>query len=261
MVTNQEKERLSRLYEKNGWAGKTDAGRKILIHKFFMKGSEFPEWELVKSIPEQSFQDSKVLTYLWKKTEAKENSLIRIDVIESDSWSSAQEVLLAMLADYQIPQLSEAKSRNIELGDIGFIAPGDTMGSAIFSRANMVIGIHSVGKRDISVVDMAKHIDNLFCIKPEVSEKGIIPEIEDFVSERDVIKRDEIIALDIKAKDPLDRPLWYRFEVDQGELSVKDEKVCFSSKAPGQPKISLFAVNENGFVAGATLSVKIEKGK
>ena len=219
---------------------------------------EFPEWELIKTIPEQVYEGGRIDTYVWRKAESDAEELIKIDVVESASWRSAHEILSKLLEGYQAPQLPEAASRKIEIGDVAFVGFGETVQSAIFTRANIVVRIHSVGKQDVSIVVTAKQIDELFVSKPQLSEKGVIPKIETFSSEIRVIGVDEIVPLNIRAKDPLDRPLWYKFMVDQGEVFVRDEKVCFSSTTPGQPEISFFATNENGFVAGTTLSIRVE---
>jgi len=257
MMNQPEKERMVRQYDLEKWAEQTDVGKYILIWKFFMGGNEITGWDLVKAVVHDN-DDRRSVIYMWRKGDSDAEELIRIDIEECISWRKSHEALLKHLVERQAPQLPEATSRKIEIGDIAFIGFGKNVQSAMFARANMVVRIHSVGKQDVSIIDTARKVDELFVSKPRLSEKGVIPEIEAFVSERGVIKRDEIIALDIKAKDPLDRPLWYRFEVDQGELSIKDEKVYFSSKAPGQPEISLFAVNENCFVARAILRIKVE---
>jgi len=220
-----------------------------------MAGKEIPEWALIKAIPEEIQKDKRTITYMWQRGE----ELIRVDIIESVSWLRTHEILLEQLTgDYQSPQLPDAASRKIELGDVAYIGFGDIVQSAVFARANMIIRIHSVGKQNISVVDIAKQIDELFIAKPRLSEKGVVPEIELFSPERTTIKRGERTALNIRARDPLDRPLWYKFIAEQGEFFVENEKVWFLSEAQGQPKISLFVTNENGFVSGATLSIKVE---
>lgn len=256
-MNQREKEKVSRQHDLEKWAEQTGQGKFILIWKFFMAGNEIAGWELVK-VAVRDYNDRRSVIYMWRKPDSDAERLIRIDIVECGSWRKSHETLLKHLVECQAPQLPEATSKKIEIGDIAFIGFGETVQSAVFARANMVVSIHSVGKQDVSIIDTARRVDELFVSKPRLSEKGVIPEIEAFVSERGVIKRDEMIALDIRAKDPLDRPLWYRFEVDQGELSVKDGKVYFSSKAPGRPEISLFAVNENGFVAGTTLCINVE---
>lgn len=258
MATYSEKEGLMRQYDVQKWAKQTKVGKRTFIWKFFMRGKEIPGWTLTKTIPEQIYEDRRILTYMWQKTEGDEEELIKIDVVESPSWRQAHETLLELLGKYQALQLPEAASRNIEIGDVAFVGFGETIQSAIFARANMIVRIHGVGKQDVSIVNTAKQIDELFVSRPQLSKKGVVPEIESFSSDRRSAKINEIVTLSMRAKEPLDRPLWYKFIVNQGELFVRDEKVCFSSKTPGQPEISLFVVNENGFIAGTALSIIVE---
>ena len=79
-----------------------------------------------------------------------------------------------------------------------------------------------------------------------------------FSSEREVARTNETVRLNIRARDPLDRPLWYRLSVDQGELLVEDEEVRFLCATPTRAEISLCAVNENGFVAHTTTGIVVE---
>lgn len=258
MANYSEKEEIISPYDIQKWSERTEVGKYIFIWKFFMSGKEIPGWTLVKTIPEQIHDDQRIYTYLWQKVEGDAEELIKIDIVESASWHQAHETLLELLGEHQAPQLPEAVSRKIELGDVAYVGLGETVLYTIFARANMVIRIHGGGMRGVSIVDIAKQVDELFFTKPELSTKGVIPEIESFSSERMVAKTNEIVTFNIKARDPLDRPLWYKFMVNRGELFVRDEKVHFLSKTSGQPEIFLFAINENGFVAGATLSIKVE---
>ncbi|MBI1811114.1 MAG: hypothetical protein HYR78_04145 [Nitrospirae bacterium] len=205
-----------RQYNIRKWAEQAGVGKPLLIWKFFMAGKEIPEWTLIKALPEEIQKDKRTITYMWQKGKGKGEELIRVDVIESVSWRRTHEILLEQLTgDYQAFQLPEAASRKIELGDVAYTGFGETIQSTIFARANMIVRIHSVGKQNISIVDIAKQVDNLFISKPKPSEKGVIPVVE-------------------------------------------GEKVYFLSEKAGQPKTSLFVINENGFVSGSSLSIKAE---
>jgi len=253
-----DKEKVIRQYDTHRWAEQADVGKHIFIWKFFMSGKEIPRWKMIKAIPEQTYQERRISSYLWQRVEGNTENLVRIDIVESSSWPRAQEILSELLLEYQAPRLREASSLRIELGDVALLGLGEPIQSAIFQRANITSRIHSVGKRDVSVVDVAKQTDKLFLTKPQLSEKGVVPEIESFSAETTTAKIDEIVTLNIKARDPLDRRLWYKLMVDQGEFLVRNENLCFSTRAHGQPEISLFAINEDGFVAGTTLSIKIQ---
>src|SRR3990170_5699169 len=130
-----------RQYDIRKWAKQAEIGKHLLIWKFFMAGKEIPEWALIKAIPEEIQKDKRTITYMWQRGE----ELIRVDIIESVSWLRTHEILLEQLTgDYQSPQLPDAASRKIELGDVAYIGFGDIVQSAVFARANMIIRIHSV---------------------------------------------------------------------------------------------------------------------
>lgn len=261
MAIGAQNEEITKRYDIQKWAEQTKVGKHIFIWKYFMRGKEIPGWELVKTIPEQIYKERRIFTYMWQKAETNTEDLAKIDIVESHSWHAAHETLLELLVEeHQALELPvpEATAQKIELGDVAYTGFGETVQSAIFTRANMVVRINSVGKQNVSIIDIADQVDKLFISKPQLSEEGVIPEIELFSSEKMSIKREERVVLDIRAKDPLGRPLWYKFMTEQGEVFVDDEKVWFSSKTLGQPEISLFTINENNFVAGATLSIRVE---
>jgi hypothetical protein len=255
---NPKEERLDRPYDIQKWAEKAIAGKRLFIIGFFMSGKEIPGWNLIKVIPEQIYKKRRTIAYLWQRAECKIEELIRIDIVESGSWQQSHEALLELLEGYQAPRLPEATSKKIELGDVAYTGFGEIIQSVVFVRANMIIRIHSVGKQNVSVIDIGKQLDNLLITKPLLSEKGVIPKIEMFLSDKPTVRVNEVVTLNMKAEDPLGRPLWYKLMVDQGEFFIKDEKVYFLSERPWQIKISLFVINETNFVSGATLSINVE---
>lgn len=258
MADYPEKENKNTVYDAEKWAKKTEVGKRLFVWNFFMRGEEVPGWTLLKTIPEQNHDDKRLLSYMWQDTADDQEVLIKIDIAQASSWSHAQQALWEMLGEYQTLELQEAASRKFEFGDVAYIGFGDMIQSAIFTRANMIVRIRSVGAKDVSVINMAKKLDGLFVTKSQFSEKNVIPEIEKFSSDITVVKTNQSVPLDIKATDPLGRSLWYKFMTDHGEIFSEDQKISFLSKTQGQPEISLLAVNENGFSAGATLSIKVE---
>lgn len=256
MANLREKEREARQYHLDKWTEQTDVGKHVFIWKFFLGGNEIIGWNLVKATP-YDYKDRSGFTYIWRKVKSDVEELIKIDIVESASWRKSHETLLDQLIELQAPQLPKAESRKIVIGDVAFIGFGETIQSIIFTRANMLVRIHSVGKKDISIVDIAKQLDDLFLSKPQLTEKGVIPEISSFSSAKKIVQKNETVVLDIVARDPLNRPLWFKLMVDQGELFVRDEKIYFSSNTSGDFKISLFTINENGFAGGRDLKLEV----
>ena len=257
-MNNPEKDEINEGYDLKKWAKQTKIGRRIFIWNFFLTEKNIPGWKLIKEIPKQIQDDKKIHTYMWKKGVGKGNELIRVDIVESISWRRIHEILLKQLVgDYQAPQLLKATSGGIRIGDIAFIGFGEIVQSMVFTRANMLVRIHSVGRKVVSIADVAGKVDDLFVSKRRLSDEVVVPEICSFSSIKRVVKIGEPVALNISARDLLDRPLWYKLIVDQGELFIKDEKMYFSSETSGRPVISLFAINENDFVSSAKLEIEV----
>jgi hypothetical protein len=248
---------MNRKYDTKRWAEQTRAGRTLFIWNYFMSGTEIPGWRLIKRVPPQVYQGRKILTYLWQRAEEE---LIKVDTIQSTSWQGAHEALLDVLEQFQAPELPEARSRQIELGDVSYVGRGELLAAAVMACANMVAGVYSVGSRDVPVIEVARRIDEQFSARPVPSREGMVPRISEFSAERGVARVNEAIALKLGAQDPLERPMWFKLIANRGEFQVRedDQRIYFKSGEPGQIQLLLFATNENGYTAEAPLSIVVE---
>ncbi|MFH2111422.1 MAG: hypothetical protein ABIJ47_09210 [Candidatus Bathyarchaeota archaeon] len=238
--------------------GKAEFSKQMLIHGYFLAGNEFPDWKLVKQIPVPLAEDAEFRSYVWENALSEEEELVRVDVIEAGSWHKAQSSLLRLLESYQAPVLTEASERDITVGDLAFVGHSEAVGSLLFTRGNMIIRTTSVGAQEVSVIKFANYIDDLFTSRPEVAEVGVLPKIEVFTPKSLKIKIAQRVSLRVDARDPLDRRLWYKFFVDRGELYIEDGIVFYTSKEPGEPEITLYAVNENQFLDSRKVRLTVE---
>jgi hypothetical protein len=238
--------------------GKAEFSKQMLIHGYFLSGNEFPDWKLIKQIPVPLAEDAEFQSYVWENALSEEEELVRVDVVEADSWHKAQSSLLRLLESYQAPVLTEASERDITVGDLAFVGHGEAVGSLLFARGNMIIRTTSVGAQEVSVRKFAEYIDDLFTSRPEVAEAGVLPKIEAFTPESLKIKIAQRVSLRVDARDPLDRRLWYKFFVDRGELYIEDDVVFYTSEEPGEPEITLYAVNENQFLDSRKVRLTVE---
>ena len=248
---------MNRKYDTKRWAEQTRAGRTLFIWDYFMSGTEIPGWRLIKRVPPQVYQGRKILTYLWQRAEEE---LIKVDIIQSTSWQGAHEALLDVLEQFQAPELPEARSRQIELGDVSYVSPGEPLATAVMACANMVAGVYSVGSKDVPVVEIAKRIDEQLSSRPAPSREGMVPRISEFAAERGVAKVNEAIPLKLGAQDPQARPMWFKLMTNRGEFQVRedDQRIYFKSGEPGKIDLLLFVTNENGHTTEAPLSIVVE---
>ena len=245
-------------YDTKRWAEQTRAGRTLFIWNYFMSGTEILNWRLIKRVPPQVYQGRKILTYLWQRAEEE---LIKVDTIQSTSWQGAHEALLGVLEQIQAPELPEARSLQIELGDVSYVGRGEEhLAAAVMACANMVAGVYSVGSRNVPVIEVAKRIDEQFSARPVPSREGMAPRISEFAAERVAARVNEAIPLKLGAQDPLERPLWFKLMANRGEFQVRedDQRIYFKSGEPAQIQLLLFATNENGYTAEESLSIEVE---
>lgn len=242
----------------DAWGKRTDIGRRLLLLNFFLAGKEFPGWQLHKTIAGRMATPGRFNTYIWQKADSKEEELMKIEIAEVSSWRDAHETLLATLEGYELPWFEEAESTYAELGDIAFVRFGSIIPAAIFVRANLMARLHSVGRKDVSVLEPARLMDELFVSEPTAPEHKISPQIEAFSTEQTTVQTNEALQLDIQAADPLGRALWHKLTTDQGELWLQEDAPYFKSAVPGQREIKLYSFNENGGAAAASLKVRVE---
>ena len=92
----------------------------------------------------------------------------------------------------------------------------------------------------------------------EPSEKGVLPDILKFEAVSDSIRISQKVRLNIVVTEPLERPVWYKIITDIGQVHLEDGEFVFSSEEAGECCLSLFATNENEFVAESTLRISVK---
>ncbi|NGP89030.1 hypothetical protein [Fodinibius halophilus] len=239
------------------WAKETDKGKHIFVWKHFMAGKEFQGWELLKSISEPLQDDLLMHTYMWSNTQNNEQ-LVKINILESTSWRQSQKNLLSFFDNFEAPSLDRAETKDINVGDIAFVGFGEIVQAITFSRANMLARVQSVGDEGLPVTEITAQLDRFFGERPAPSKEGVRPEFEHFEASSNTTAINEAITLSVEAIDPLKRDLWYKFIASGGELAVEDEQLRFQSNKEGKFEITAYAITEEGFAEGSTITVNVE---
>ncbi len=225
--------------------------KNLFVWKFFLGGNEVPEWKLTEVRTTEGFKEGIAKEYYWENKEQKEEA-IKIDIIECYSWQKAEEMLMNIVNNHMAPRLAETK-----IGDTSYTGFGDVLQHIIFVRANMVVVLKSIGKKDISVKEFSAILDELFYSKPIASEKGVLPAIASFsIADRHVnITEKNAFKLEVTATDPLERPLWYKFFADNGEFLSTEGEIYFIPADGLKGMISVYATNENRFITTKTIDL------
>ena len=228
----------------------------LFIWKFFLAGKEMSSWKLTESFDRDKFRNGTVKEYYLENNENKDEA-VKIDIIECASGSDARETLLFMLQNHMGPMLPAASEKNIRFGDAAYTGLADIEQHILFIRANMLVVLNSIGNKDIPVTEIAGRLDEIFYKKPQPTEKGISPFIASFsLAEQISILRDrKAQVINIKVIDLLERPVWFKFFIEKGEIFSENDQLFFTGDTTGN-KLSVFATSENGFVSEKTIDLE-----
>ncbi|RPD43313.1 hypothetical protein [Chitinophaga barathri] len=235
--------------------GKWNVTKNLFIWQFRLGGKELPEWTLAEMKTNQHFREYPIQEYYWQQKE--KNIMVKIDVIPTASWKEAQEVFQGMLQEHMILQLPTVPDKMALLGDVAYTGPSGEIRNLLFLRANMIVRLNSIGPERVAVGHLAFDMDNLFTRKNEPGERKTKPEIRSFEAGRGETPAGEPVALEVRAEDPLQRPLWYRFTADNGEIAQQENSLIFTGEKSGEGKVTVQAVNMEGDVDEKSITIKV----
>jgi hypothetical protein len=242
---------MAQTYQPEKW----DVSKNLFIWQFRLSGKELPGWTLAEMKANQHFRDHAVQEYYWHQPE--KNIMIKTDVIAAASWKEAQAIFRSLLEEHMIVQLPTVPDKLALLGDVAYTGPAEDIRNMLFLRANMIVRLNSIGRETVKVDRFAFDIDGLFTRGGEAGERKTRPEIRSFEAEKGEARAGETITLNLRAEDPLQRPLWYRFTTGNGEISQQQEHILFTGEKPGDSKVTVQAVNAEGDTEEKSISIKI----
>jgi hypothetical protein len=239
-----------------------------LVVGFILTDKDIPEWKLIKKEEEEIAEvGGKRTWYLWKNPKSKEEELISIDIVETNSIQAAHEAIIDYIMSCQRPEFPPGESLGLEIGDVVFgVGEKEMPTGAIFARNNLMISVRSVGMKDVSVKDITLHLDTLIYRKPTLltlsPEIEIYkPKIKKFVLSDKTGKVGDKIALTIIASDPKGEKLTYKMYSLGGQILKEADKYFYRIEKPGKHKIQIFVINESGLVSSAEVKVEGIEGK
>ena len=191
-------------------------GRKLFIQNFNFNGSELSFRFREVLIPPFS-KEGRLSENYWEHPERKDEAF-KIDVYEMNSFEEATDLMQDILNEHMIPELPKWDDSNNTPGEV-------TFGSAthvVFSRANLVVVVNSIGNKDIDVSPQAKELDRLFTYVPDLKENGNVF-IPSFRMERN---EDQTLLIE----EPDDRRtvgqgVWYKFVTGKGSIRKIDGRL------------------------------------
>ncbi|HEY5748825.1 MAG TPA: hypothetical protein VIU12_22300 [Chryseolinea sp.] len=236
-------------YDIDSWANQTKEGKNIFIWDFLLNGSEFSGWKLYDVQVETSDSLQKKVEYYCQNSENKAEA-VKIDVIQNPSWQAAQKTLLDLVKDHmakELPPFSASTKRS--LGDVAYT--GTTgIHHVLFSRANIVVVLNTIGDKDIDVAKFAEQLDGMFTSKPESSNAKFSPDI--YVFELVGNKSDQRQRVRFEVVDPVQN-VWLKFFCTHGQF-LQDSDGLSWLPGNGDGQITLVVTNSRGFSSSKTIN-------
>jgi hypothetical protein len=174
-----------------------------------------------------------------------DDMLIAVEVFEADSRAAARETLVQSLGEFQA-----VLEPDKDVGEIAFATP--VRAAVVFAVANLVGLVRTAGGSHESVAAVARQLDAHLRARPEAGGR-VVPDIDRLAAGPEL--PNGAVPISVEARDPLDRPLWFKIFSSGGEVLMQDGQLVFRPYGPGRHELTLFAINENGGVAEETISV------
>jgi hypothetical protein len=233
---------MSAQYDTSEWAAATTLGRRIFNANFHLTGSELRGWEMVKSTAMEHEAGATERVYLWRKAGAKRETLIRVGIVEHDSWSAAQQRLSATLLHCMRPDIPRGKGALARTGDVSFAASDaktKAAASVFFARGNVLISVASVGDVIVDVSAFAKKLDAALRMPPKETEL-----------KRGLAAQKSPRSFDVKGKKPVtvieSLPqiaaigAWVKVIAPDGELRREDDHLVYVSEGAGRKRVGQY---------------------
>ncbi len=231
---------MASTYDLKSWEQETQLGRRLYIHNYGMKGTEFAGWELIKTSLGEATPDTSEKIYIWQCKKSKKEELVQVRVVESNYWRNALQHLHDQLVNCMRPDIPRAKGKTAKIGDIQHAGqtPANETAALFFTRGNLQISIRSVGMAPVDITTLAKALDNRLTKAP---------------TKTDVKKAEAIRAkpLKIKAKkkamtvliaaldEPIPRSGWTKILAQEGEIRKEGETLFFVCDKAGEKTVEI----------------------
>lgn len=133
----------------------------VVNHTF--KGDEFAGWTLLSRYQLPESPSRPILTqYLWSD-DSIAGRLLNVNVYECSSESEARDLMVEVLAGFQLPMSTDENEQPI--GDMCFKKNGDVV---VFARGNLIVVMRAAGRKHINVLPLAQALDNGLSRRPPI---------------------------------------------------------------------------------------------
>jgi hypothetical protein len=239
--------KLEYLRQRYAFADWSDAGKppeSLFVWQYVRARHDLPGYELERIELIETAQGQPASSRAMWRSQSDREAVLELLVSECPDRGSARPALLRTLGQFQA-----FLERRDGVGDIAFAAAGD--GAVTFIVANMVALVRTVDGPPTPVIGPVHDVERDIRARPEPGGR-VAPEIHELAAAAP--QPDGTVPIDVKAVDPLGRPLWFKVFSHGGEAFDRNGQLALRPYGPEPWDITVFAINENGGSAERALS-------
>lgn len=227
-------------YDQKAWEQDTTLGRRLYIHNFGLKGTEFAGWELVKMSLGETSEEIAEKTYIFKHKNSKDEVLVQVRVVESSYWRNALSHLNEQLVQCMRPDIPRGKAKTAKIGDVQHVgeAPTKETAAIFFTRGNLQISVSSVGMKPVDVTSIARSLDNRLTKPPTKSEESKALAARKKPLKIKAKKRAMTVLIDA-LDEPVPRSGWTKFLAADGEIRKEGETLFLMDDQGGERTVEI----------------------
>jgi hypothetical protein len=248
----QDLSHLKTRHEYDRWRGVRKANDGLFVWRIHLSGNEIPRWTAIRIEAFPTRPPTQLS--IWSRQEQPTVAL-RLDVDECESLHAAHEHLIERLAGFQSPGITMLQDG--ALGDVAFATPSGS--TVLFSRANLVVMMTNADSEVISLIDLARAFDAWLAAPPDTGASPVVPVMEGFGLTAKELHVKAPAPIELKASDPIGRPVWHKLYASDGEFRVEQERLVFTATAAGAHTLEAYAINPNHGAAKSTIHVMAEQ--
>ncbi|MGA9261937.1 MAG: hypothetical protein WBV95_08180 [Desulfobacterales bacterium] len=227
-------------YNQKAWEQETELGRRLYIHNFGMKGTEFAGWELIKTSFVSHSPDQSEKVHMWKRKASEGEELVQVRVIETNYWRHALQYHHGQLMHSMRSDIPRGKGKTAGIGDIQHVgqAPTNDIEVVIFTRGNLQISVSSVGLNPIDVTPLAKALDNRLTKVPTKTDEKKLAATRQKPLKVKTKKKEKTVLID-KLPEPTPRSGWTRVLAAGGEIRKEGDTLYLVDEQGGDRTVEI----------------------
>jgi len=222
---------------------KWPASKNLFAYQFFLTDHDIPGWHVREKVVFEEMRTGQQTNY-YLENKATKDEVIKVDAFEFTSWKEAHENMLHQLHEHMAPSLPELQGRNGNLGDVAYTGFGETVQHLLLVKANLLFIINSIGKRNVSVSEVARALDRTLTFSPGPEENLFRDMVKFEVTvTRSASNAPGSFELSIVNQQQL---TWFKFFAEAGEFNRMADKIYYTSDT-NYNRISIIGTSDLGF--------------